>query len=764
MKFIFFRLTELVTRHALLVACLWLLAPNRSSALIDLNHNGVSDVWERRYNDGDLLSSFIPTADSDGDGWTDEVEAISGTDPFDGSSPSGFVRPEITHIPAVYVTGLTGESEILTPEAITITWPTLTGKLYTILTSIDLTSESWIPIGDPEVSVGDDMEIAIELTQADGSSSPEMFWKVAINDTDYDSDQLTDAEENELGTNPYSQYSDGDFLSDTLETFYYFTDPGVADSDGDGTPDHDESPLIAVNGAGQNRYAPSIRWVAVTRNAYYDYAEDFATPPKVLISRITTSASYNFDLGGITNYSGRYPIGSVSATLPAFPGPAELPGGTRFLGGHLTNSCSVFANSESVWLNQMQVRIHASTPPETEIVKRLMVVTYNEFGTVTSVDANTFTIPAAKYASLPQVIDDGFQTVGGSEVRMELRSFEFKANPAGNPAWDDTGSEYWLAAGVGEVIKGTLSVGFGELPPALADRLEIVPAPGSEQYIAVSDVAWWVHGCHFKITGIKASPAVPQPSDPPNLTVGAQIVVRLKADHTKILSTLRVHVMTPREVPVTLFRVWDSRQPASQDTGGVNFTELIATLNETYKHQGKLHFTYDPSTSGIVDIKHIPGNLFNEPPLFNARGNIDAGSLLTVNDTVNQIKRRGELNKRLTIYLVHGFSENADNSPVGVGSISDIGGVGRDDINAVMLPRAAAQQPQKDEIYAHELGHALSLAFKAVGARHDLGPWPQAWASDKRVGLMHPSAIPEMVPWLRQQDWSYANTDAGNLR
>ncbi|HTA29989.1 MAG TPA: thrombospondin type 3 repeat-containing protein, partial [Candidatus Cybelea sp.] len=50
--------------------------------IIDLNHNGMSDIWEWLYN----AYGIAPNADPDGDGFSDTQEAIAGTDPFNSNS------------------------------------------------------------------------------------------------------------------------------------------------------------------------------------------------------------------------------------------------------------------------------------------------------------------------------------------------------------------------------------------------------------------------------------------------------------------------------------------------------------------------------------------------------------------------------------------------------------------------------------------------------------------------------------------------------
>ncbi|MGD9419418.1 MAG: hypothetical protein Q7R22_010780, partial [Verrucomicrobiota bacterium JB025] len=60
----------------------WVSQP--AMAIVDVNGNGMSDVWEREFNDGELFDEgFDPLADPDADGWTNVEESIAGTGPFD---------------------------------------------------------------------------------------------------------------------------------------------------------------------------------------------------------------------------------------------------------------------------------------------------------------------------------------------------------------------------------------------------------------------------------------------------------------------------------------------------------------------------------------------------------------------------------------------------------------------------------------------------------------------------------------------------------
>ena len=212
------------------------LAPS-GFAIVDTNNNGLSDLWEKAQNNGELFSeSLDPQADSDSDGWTNAQEATAGTNPFDPNPPDGLIRPEIALIPAVL--GEPDENGIpvpVSPESVTITWPTLVGKQYTLRFSPDLSEGSWIPVGEPFIAYGGVSEYDFyEVSAAD-----KCFWRVSVGDVDSDSDGLNNYEEHLTGTDPTISDSDGDTLSDSAELIEG-TDPLQADADGDGWTDPQE--------------------------------------------------------------------------------------------------------------------------------------------------------------------------------------------------------------------------------------------------------------------------------------------------------------------------------------------------------------------------------------------------------------------------------------------------------------------------------------------------------------------------------------------
>jgi hypothetical protein len=226
-----------------------LLAAPTAHAIVDTNENGLSDVWERHFNDGNLFpNNFDPQANPDADGWSNEQEAAAGTDPFDGNSPVGIVRPVITHIPTNYTTDANGDPAIVTPEAVTVTWPTLVGKQYTMESSFDLTAGSWFAVGEPEIGTGQAMGRGFTLDQGEGESSPRLFLRVAMTDFDADGDNLTDYEEHLLETDPNNPDSDGDKLPDGWEVAVGLdpNDNGSLDNNqgANGDPDGDGIPNV----------------------------------------------------------------------------------------------------------------------------------------------------------------------------------------------------------------------------------------------------------------------------------------------------------------------------------------------------------------------------------------------------------------------------------------------------------------------------------------------------------------------------------------
>lgn len=157
-----------------------------AQAILDTNLNGMSDFWEKQYNNGNLFpDTFLATNDDDQDGWTNAKEAIAGTDPFKANPPDGIVAITIT--------------PSLVPGAFTLSWPTIIGKSYQLKASPDLVT--WTNVGDSVSTDQPSHTIGISVVQPDSSFPPKLFWCVDVTDLDTDNDGLTNTEESALGTN-----------------------------------------------------------------------------------------------------------------------------------------------------------------------------------------------------------------------------------------------------------------------------------------------------------------------------------------------------------------------------------------------------------------------------------------------------------------------------------------------------------------------------------------------------------------------------------
>ena len=151
---------------------------------LDLNGNGISDIWETQFNAIGLALG----ADPDGDGYTNASEALAGTDPFNASShPSLGVSPM--------------------PQALRLEMEGLDGKQYKILTSASLLGP-WVS-AEMMLGAGNPFTRDFAMTGA-----PRQFFKLSIGDVDTDADGLTNAEEASLGFDANSSHTERQATAD----------------------------------------------------------------------------------------------------------------------------------------------------------------------------------------------------------------------------------------------------------------------------------------------------------------------------------------------------------------------------------------------------------------------------------------------------------------------------------------------------------------------------------------------------------------------
>src|SRR5260370_709705 len=150
---------------------------------LDLNGNGMSDVWEQIYN----AVAMDPNLDSDGDGASNLQESIAGTDPFNASS--------VPKIPPPTYSG----------SNFSVTLPSALGKQYQ-LQSVQPQISGWTN-WTVESSIVARTGTVVTLTAPVGASAK--FFRVGIADVDTDGDGLNDWEEYQLGLDPTKAFSNG---------------------------------------------------------------------------------------------------------------------------------------------------------------------------------------------------------------------------------------------------------------------------------------------------------------------------------------------------------------------------------------------------------------------------------------------------------------------------------------------------------------------------------------------------------------------------
>jgi len=158
-----------------------LMAPIAAEGVIDLDGNGMSDLFELIFSEEIALNA---ATDNDRDGFTNLTESIAGTDPHNPAS-----RPAASFEQAP---GETGQLRFLS----------VPGKRYALEHSPGLAPVAWTTLSILNGTGGELLGPIGNLSAASG------FYRVRIHDADSDADSATDWEEFILGFNPSTSHTD----------------------------------------------------------------------------------------------------------------------------------------------------------------------------------------------------------------------------------------------------------------------------------------------------------------------------------------------------------------------------------------------------------------------------------------------------------------------------------------------------------------------------------------------------------------------------
>jgi uncharacterized protein (DUF1800 family) len=327
------------------LAMLFFCAPGTARPqMIDLNHNGMSDIWEWMYSATNLTSG----TDADGDGFSNGQEALAGTNPFDSNS-----YPRIT----VYVA---------TPTNFSATIPCQLGKVYQLQSVADFGSTNWL------VETGLVVRSGSTLTLSAPVGPVAKFFRIAISDTNTDGSPMNDWEKYQVGLNPFNPFSNGNLDSNgqPLSDYAYATnqlasqdvftiaatDPATTQPDPGGTPTdlgqltvtRAGFPLdavtvsLALGGPGPGFAAEGTDHLALPRSVTLAAGVSAINIPVTPLANTNLHAPVIVQLQLLSGAG--YSLGAVTnASVVIYPSPTAT--GTGLMGYYFTNASTTYSNA-----------------------------------------------------------------------------------------------------------------------------------------------------------------------------------------------------------------------------------------------------------------------------------------------------------------------------------------------------------------------------------------------------------------------------------
>lgn len=310
----------------LLPAILAISLPAR--AIIDLNGNGIDDIWELEYGSG-----YNPNG-TDGSGLTYLQESIAGLAP---GNPNSYFRAAIS----------------ASGTSVVVQWPSVAGKVYQIEARQSLTSGSWTAVGSATLGTG------LTISSTIATLSPAYFYQIEVSDTNSSGDQLTEWEALQLGLDPNNPYSNGtvngsgqpvsDYqyvvaaLTATNVVSITATKPGATVPDAD--PASDTATITITRSGNLNSITIPLRvsGVAIPGSDYQALPASITLPVgknSATLTVVPLAASHLLSGETVTvalGSSHQYLIGS-SATATAVIYPSQTPNGTGLTGYYYASS------------------------------------------------------------------------------------------------------------------------------------------------------------------------------------------------------------------------------------------------------------------------------------------------------------------------------------------------------------------------------------------------------------------------------------------